>query len=208
MKIKNLLVLAFFALACSDHIIERAASDYFPYSEGNWWIYSDGALYEPQTVRLEVEAVDTILQVECYSLNFSGEFHYISKTGLALNEYIQLSQNYGGQDYLIAEGFVKRIELPLVKGNIYSDSLVDSLDFFGEWIKGRYLVRGVVSDHQNDPVYGEIYKVIITTTRTITTPDTTITNEELKYEYYAPGIGLVRFDEQNTEFRLVEYNVE
>jgi len=200
-----MLVLVF---SCQNHIIERSASEYFPLKEGNWWHYANNDLYNPQVINIVVESLDTLLQRECYPFNISGEFRYFSKDQEGVKEYIKITQNYGGYDYTILQGFITRLELPLVRGNQFSDSLVDSLDFFGQWIKGRYLINGLVSDYQNDELYGAVYKLIISIFQFITTLDSTIASEEYVEEYYAPSIGLIRFKNRDGEFNLTEYHVE
>jgi hypothetical protein len=194
-------------LGC-DSIIERAASDYFPMNEGNWWFYANSDLYNPENINITVEPPDTILQRECYPFNSSGDFHYYTKDQEGIKEYIKITQSYGGSDYIILQGFVTRLELPLVRGNQFSDSLVDSLDFFGQWIKVRYLINGLVSEYHDDEIYGDLYKVIVSQYQSITTEDSAITVEEYIEEYYAPGIGLVKFKNHDGEFEITDFHIE
>ncbi|MGB9719961.1 MAG: hypothetical protein ACPL28_00570 [bacterium] len=194
--------------ACQNHIIERSATNYFPIKEGNWWYYANNDLYNPKNINITVEAPDTILQCECYPFNVSGEFHYYLKDQKGIKEYILMTENYGGYDYTVLQGFVTRLELPLVRGNQFSDSLIDSLDLAGQWIKAFYSIKGLVSDYQNDEIYGEVYKIIISTYQYIATQDSTIANEEYFEEYYAPGIGLIRFKNRDGEFAITDFNIE
>lgn len=193
---------------CDNHIIERAASDYFPYDEGNWWRYSDNAVYEPQIIFVEVESLVAILGVACYPVTFSGEVHYFAKGNKGINEYIEIVHNFSGEDYTIVQGFIKRIELPLIKGNVYQDSLYDSLSVSGIWLKAKYKISGVISEYQYEDLYGEVYKIWLTTTRNIILPDTTTTEENYVVEYYAPDIGLIRFANEQGEYNLSEYEVQ
>jgi|UniRef100_A0A7V3RFV0 hypothetical protein len=208
--IKKCFSFVFFILFvnCDNHIIERSANDYFPLKQGDWWSYTNLDLYEPVSVVITVEALDTILQRECYPFNISGDFHYYTRDQDGIKEYIKLTQNYGGDEYTILQGFVTRLELPLVSGNRFLDSLADSVEFFGKWIKGRYLINGLVSDHQKDDVYGEVYRVIINLSKTIITPDSTIASEDYFEEYYAPGIGMVRFKNKDGDFRIKDFHIE
>lgn len=203
-----LCVIIISSNSCKNNIIERAGSEYFPIKEGNWWRYANNDLYEPEIVSITVEPVDTLLQREVYPFNISGEFHYFSKDIRGIKEYIEMTHNYGGSIYTILQGYITRLELPLVSGNRFIDSLSDSLDFFGEWIKARYLIDGLVSDYQDDELYGEVYKVIISISESIATPDSTISSQIYLEEYYAPGIGLVRFKNSNSEFSLTDYHLE
>ncbi|MEO0184770.1 MAG: hypothetical protein ABIL20_03120 [candidate division WOR-3 bacterium] len=194
--------------ACENNIIERSATDYFPIKEGNWWYYANNDLYNPKNINITVESPDIILQRECYPFNVSGEFHYYSKDQKGIKEYILVTQNYGGYDYTILQGFVTRLELPLVQGNQFSDSLVDSLDLAGQWIKAYYSINGLVSDYQNNEIYGEVYRIIISKHQYISTQDSTIANEEYVEEYYAPNIGLIKFKNRDGEFTVTDFHIE
>lgn len=195
-------------IACKNHIIERSASDYFPIKEGNWWNYTNDDLYNPVSMNITIEKPDTILQRECYPFNVSGEFHYYSKDLEGIKEYIKVIENYGGSDYTILEGFIFRLELPFIKGNRFIDSLVDSLDFFGQWIKARYVINALVSDYQQDEIYGEVYRVIINRYQSVMTQDSTTSKEEYVEEYYAPGIGMIEFKNSEGRFRLKDFHIE
>ncbi|MEO0094486.1 MAG: hypothetical protein ABIL46_03620 [candidate division WOR-3 bacterium] len=212
MNFKGIFKILFLGLlllsACENHIIERSASEYFPISEGNWWAYSNDDLYNPININITVEAEDTILQRECYPFNISGEFRYYSKDLEGIKEYIKIVKSYGGSDYTILEGFVCRLELPLVSGNRFIDSLVDSLNFFGQWIKARYIINALVSEYQQDEIYGEVYRVIINRYQSVTTQDSTISKEEYIEEYYAPYIGMIEFINLEGRFRLKDFHIE
>ena len=119
----KLAVLFIVLVSCQDYIVERSASDYFPLSEGNWWQYSRDALYDPMTILVEVEALDTVVQVECYPVNFSDGTRFYARDSKGISEYVRITHTFSGNDYTIAEGFVRRLELPLVKGSAYTDSL-------------------------------------------------------------------------------------
>jgi len=202
------LTLFMLLLACDNYIIERSASEYFPYREGNWWRYSNNSLYDPKTILTEVEQLDTLLQIECYPVSFSGDVKYLAKTDDAIDQYINITHFVAGNEYTILKGFIKRIELPLVQGNAYHDMLTDSLYLFGNWIKGKYEINGLVSRYENDKSYGEIYKVILTTTEMLVLSDTTIINTTNLEEYYAPDIGLVKFNDGEDEYHLLDYEIK
>lgn len=197
-----------FSIFCKNNIIERSGHQYFPIKEGNWWRYANNDLYKPEIITITVESVDTLLQREVYPFNVSGKFHYFSKDTKGIKEYIEMTHNYGGSIYTILQGYVTRLELPLLSGNRFIDSLSDSLNFFGGWIKAHYLINGLVSGYQDDELYGEVYKVIISISESVTTPDSSISSELYLEEYYAPGIGLVRFKNNDGEFSLAEYHLE
>lgn len=212
MNYRGILAILFWGLllfnTCKNHIIERSASEYFPLKEGNWWNYTNDDLYNPVSINITIEEPETILQRLCYPFNVSGEFHYYSKEQEGIKEYIKIIQNYGGSDYTILEGFIFRLELPLVTGNRFIDSLVDSLNFFGQWMKARYIINALVSEYQQDEIYGEVYRVIINRYQSVITQDSTIAKEEYLEEYYAPGIGMIAFKNSAGRFRLKDFHIE
>ncbi len=195
-------------VACKNQIVERSASEYFPLKEGNWWNYSNDDLYNPVSINITIESPDTILQRECYPFNISGEFHYYSKDQEGIKEYVKIVQSYGGLDYKILEGFICRLELPFVAGNRFVDSLVDSLDFFGQWIKARYIINALVSEYQQHEIYGEVYRIIINRYHSIITQDSTVSKEEYIEEYYAPNIGMIEFINSAGRFSLRDFHIE
>ncbi|MCX7995871.1 MAG: hypothetical protein N3A65_08925 [candidate division WOR-3 bacterium] len=195
-------------VSCDNFIIERSASDYFPMEEGNWWFYSNDDLYDPKSINITVEPVDTILERECFPFNVSGEFRFYSKDVEGIKEYIKITENYGGNELTILQGFITRLELPLVSGNRFTDSLTDSLDFYGRWIKVRYVIYGFVSDYYEDRIYGGVYKVIINKRQTIAVEDSVILKEEYLEEHYAPGIGMIEFRNAQGIFRIKDFHLE
>lgn len=206
--VRLLVGCAVIFLSCQDFIVERSASDYFPLSEGDWWFYSNNDLYDPRTILIEVEALDTIAQVECYPVNFSDGTRYYVKDSKGISEYIKITHTFSGNDYTVAEGFVRRLELPLVKGSAYNDSVFGSLDVSGEFIYAVHRVDGFVSDYEYDDLYGSIYKVMLTAVTSIAYEDSTIQTTRQVEEYYAPGIGLVRFDVNDGSYRLIDYGID
>ena len=206
--VKLAIVFAIIFLSCQDYIIERSASDYFPLSEGDWWQYSRDDLYDPMTILVEVEALDTIVQVECYPVNFADETRYYAKDTKGISEYVQITRTFSGNVYTIAQGFVRRLELPLVKGSAFSDSVYGSLDVSGELIYAVYRVDGFVSDFEDDDLYGSVYRVSLSAVTSIAFQDSTVQTTRQVEEYYAPGIGLVHFDQDDGSYRLIDFEIE
>ena len=195
-------------VSCQDYIVERSASDYFPLSEGNWWLYSRDELYDPMTILVEVEALDTVVQVECYPVNFSDGTRFYAQDSKGISEYVRIAHTFSGNEYTVAEGFVRRLELPLVKGSAYADSVFGSLDVSGELIYAVHRVDGFVIDFEDDELYGSVYRLSISAVTSITYQDTTIQTTHQVEEYYAPEIGLVRFDMHDGSYRLIDYDIE
>jgi hypothetical protein len=201
-----LLAVGVLLLTSCDRIIERATSDYFPYEEGNWWRYRGN----DDTVFVEVEPSDTLLQTEVIPVSFSGDIKYFVKDDEALSEYVKIIYNFSGDDYTIIENFIPRVELPLVSGNVYQDSLVDSLDIFGQWVTAKYYMSGSVSAQTyTDSLYeGDVYLVERVTISQLISNDTTIIDTITVEEYYAPDIGLVRFHSEQGVYNLIDYDIQ
>lgn len=102
-----------------------------------------------------------------------------------------------------------RIELPLLDGNTFNDSLIDSLELFGEWVKAAYHVNGEVStDEYSSGLYdGDVYRVEISIRETLTAIDTTIIHDTYVEELYAPDIGLIQIRAGNSEYNLIAYHL-
>jgi hypothetical protein len=83
----------------------------------------------------------------------------------------------------------------------------DSVNVGGVFIQGKCRIDGLVSEYEDNSLYGNIYKIIINTRETIIAPDTTIASTSSVEEYYAPGIGLVRFIDDEGDFNLSDYQL-
>ncbi len=199
------LVTLLFLLSCENHIIERAASDYFPFSEGNWWRY----VSNNDTVLVKIEPPDTILQVECFPVSFGGYVKHLAKDSKAITEYINIVYNFAGDDYTIIDDFIMRIELPLVKGNAWEDSLVDSLNVSAQLIKAKYSISGRVTEYAYvDNFDCDVYTIELSTIELLTSPDTTLTDTSYVVEHYAPDIGLAQFENEDGEYTLIDYDIQ
>lgn len=198
------ILVSFLFVSCGDNIIQRAASDYFLYREGNWWqLVSD-----QDTMLVEIEAVDTLLQVECFPISFGGYTKHLTKRPDAISQYIKVTTNFGGADHTVIEDFIKRIELPLVDGNTWQDSLVDSVFVAGAWVKAKFYVSGSILGFETIGGYGDVYTIEIRNIETIISPDTMMIDTIDVLEDYAPDIGLVRFEHTDGVFNLIDYEVE
>ncbi len=204
----RLLAAALLIAGCSNHIIQRAADDFLPLEPGNWWLYSNASSYEPQTVYREVEPAETLLNVECFPVTTSGIPAYYAIVDAGIREYIKIVYAFAGAEYTVLEGFVLRLETPLVEGNRFADSLVDSISVAGAWIKARYVVNGLVSDYESHDIYGSVYPVHLSIQETVITPDSTLVLDRSITELYAPDIGLVQFENEQSTFHLSDYFVQ
>lgn len=198
------ILVSFLSVNCGDNIIQRAASDYFLYREGNWWQLAG----DQDTMLVEVEAVDTLLQVECFPVSFGGYTKHLTKRPDAISQYIKVTTNFGGADHTVIEDFIKRIELPLVDSNTWQDSLVDSVFVSGAWVKAKFYVSGSILGFETIGGYGDVYSIEIRNIEVIISPDTMMIDTIDVLEDYAPDIGLVRFEHADGIFDLIDYEVE
>ncbi len=201
----RLLILIFLFVACSDnHFVQRAASDYFPLEEGNMWRY----VSETDTVIVEVEPLDTLLDRECYPVSYGGYTSWYAKTSHAIEEYVKVVHFFSGSEFTIIEDYAMRLELPFVDGNSWQDSLVSSLEISGQLVTAKYYIEGEVTGYEADDEYGDVYMIELTQTEMIITPDTTYTETEVLSETYGPEIGLTRFDHGAGEYTLIDYELQ
>ena len=203
MKYKYAFLIFLFIHCGDNHIVQRAAEDYFPLREGYWWQYSN----QNDTILVEVEPLDTILQIECFPVSYNGTVEYLAKHDESISQYIIRLYNFAGIDYTLLEDFIVRIELPLVRGNSYRHVLTDSILVAGQLIRANYEVIGDVIDFAYEPEYGDVYEVRITTIETLIKPDTAHTDTTEFTEYYAPGVGMIGFRDTASEYNLIEYNI-
>ena len=205
MKYRFLLVLVLFLFCSNENFVQRASRDYFLFEEGNWWRYASG----DDTMLVEVEPADTILQTECFPVSFGGYTRYLAESHTAIIEYINVLYNFAGDDYTIIDDFVMRIELPLVDGNNWEDSLVGSLEVAGQLIQAKYHVRGVVTGFTHDDNFdGDVYTIELSSVERVILLDTTMLDSSYVVEHYAPDIGLVLFDNEVGEYILIDYEVQ
>ncbi len=203
MRYSYLLLILLVGSCSDDLIIQRAAGDYFPLREGSWWRYAG----QNDTVFVEVEPPETLLQVECFPVSYNGTVKYLAKYDGSISQYIVRSYNFAGTDYTLLEDFVVRIELPLVRGNTYEHVLRDSIIVSGIQLKTTYEVHGEVIDFAHDAAYGDIYEVRIMTIETIVESDSTYTDTVETTEFYADGMGMVRFADGASTYELVDHYI-
>lgn len=203
MKYEYAFLILLFIHCGDNHIVQRAAEDYFPLREGYRWQYSS----ESDTILVEVEPMDTILQIECFPVSYNGRAKYIAKHDASISQYVLKLYNYAGTDYTLLEDFIVRIELPLITGNSYRYLLTDSILVAGQSITATYEIIGDVTDFAYDPEYGDVYEIHIMTIETLIRPDSTYIDTTDITEYYGPGVGMIRFHDGADDYNLIEHNI-
>ncbi|MGD8979374.1 MAG: hypothetical protein PVH23_04835 [candidate division WOR-3 bacterium] len=199
----RILLGAMLTIFCSDnHIVQRAAQDYFPLRAEYWWRYASAS----DTLYVEVEPADTILEIQYYPVSYNGVVKYLSKFDNGIAQYVRKVYNYAGNDHTVLEDFIIRLELPLIAENSYQHRLSDSIQVANQLIKAQYDIEGIVVDYLHDSEYGDVYEVSITTIESLITPDTSIVDTNEVTEYYAPSVGMIRLIDGASEYELLEYN--
>ena len=203
MKCKILLALLLILFCGDNHIIQRAAEDYFPLDTEYWWLYGSGN----DTIFVEVEPADTLLGIEYFPVSYNGVVRNLAESDNGIAQYVKIVYDYAGNDHTIIEDFLMRIELPLIKDNSYQYFLSDSIDVAGQLIKASYEINGTIVDYTSDDDYGDVYELSLRTIESLITPDTSIIDTTDVTEFYAPGIGMIRFSDGTSEYRLIEYSI-
>ena len=203
MKYKISLIALLIVFCGDNHIVQRAAEDYYPLRADYWWRYAS----ENDTVLVEVEPADTLLQIECFPVSYNGVVQYLTKSDYAVSKYVKKVYNYAGNDHTVIEDFVVRIELPFINGNSYEYYLADSIYVAGQLIKTEYRITATVIDFAYESDYGDTYEINLLTIESMITPDTSIVDTSEYIEYYAPGVGMIRFVDGTSEYHLIEHNI-
>lgn len=203
MKYSGLLILLLLVGCGDNHIVQRGSADYYPLRADAWWLYAG----QGDTILIEVEPEDTLLGTACFPVSRNGVAAYLAEYAGAIAQYVAATYNFAGEDYTVFEGFVVRIELPLVQGNIYHHLLADSITVAGQSIHARYEVTGEIIGFDFEAAYGDVYEVITTTIRLLSVDGNEVADTTAVTEYYAPGVGMIRFRDGTTEYELIEYNI-
>jgi hypothetical protein len=201
----SVIAIILVCVSCDEHIIQRAASDYFQYEPGNWWRLIGTA----DTLYVEVESPDTIDQIEVIPVSYNGKARFVFEGDEALYEHISVVYTFSGSEYPVIDDFIARIELPFVNGNTWHDSLTGSIEVAGQEVTAQYHVWGSIIDCQYSDTYdGDVYTIEIMTRTQMVTSDTTVTDSVSVREEFAPGIGIVRFHSGTEEYFLTDYLVQ
>ena len=195
-------IVLFGIVDCGNHIVQRAVEDYFQYHEGNWW----QLVGTSDTMYVEVEPADTVLQKHVMPVSYNGIARMIHDADEALYEFISVEYTFAGSPFTVINDFAVFIELPMVKGNTWRDSLIDSLEVSGQVVHATYHVWGIVSDCAYDERHGgDVYTIELNSVLSVTSPDTAIIDSSAILEEYAPGTGVVRFRNETDDYLLDEY---
>jgi hypothetical protein len=191
--------------------IARIKEEYVPLDEvGNYWIYTDRDGIEKyvevveNTTNIEFDSREAIILEENYSESywFKGD-SYISR-------YRIVEVNFNGELYPVEQRWQNYLELPFVKGNVWEDTWSDTLLFFNEILTRTNNLKAEVENYEHiETEAGEFkncYRIRFHTEEAIYSSivgDTTV--ERTYWEWYAPGVGLVKSSDGYEIWQLTHY---
>ncbi len=204
------IILSLVFFGCDNPLIHRMSADYFPMeTAGNRWEFEseDG-------VKLLLLSSGEAMKGDrdCFLVerNYSPEYWYEDSRELA--KYEIEYHGFGGERIVLTGRWVRYLELPLVLGNSWSDSVDVQKTVSGEDVQRKVMSRGEVEAIEFVDVqagrFDHCYKVKMTKSREtlvdsiLLESDTTLT-----YEWYAPDVGLVKFSENGTVYNLIRVTI-
>lgn len=203
MVIRKLLVLVIIFFGC-ENIVSRMSKDYFPLKTTDKWEYEDT---EGNLRVIEVTGDSVVKEFPCKIVlnNFKPEFWY--KDEEKVKKFIVKTINIDGEDYTLEDEYRTYYLLPFIKNNIWEDSLKNIVEIYGDSITFTHKIEGEVLDIEDmvSVPAGDFYEVYkLTVKETFTLNDSTW--GDTSYEWYAPGIGLIK-RQNTTEEVLKKYSV-
>lgn len=206
MKLKTLCYFLFFLLSCNnnDWILYRAGNDYFPLKKGNWWQYETNGIFE----MVEVKGDTIVYDRPCVHLlrNFADEY-WVKDNGDVKKLELR-TVNYNGTDYLIQKAWLLQYRLPFVLGSFWSEAFADTVVVLGDTHRIKQTITRQVFEITDITVpagtFLQTYKIEYT--------ETFILNDSTEYysgyEWFAPGVGLIKKISNNIEKILNDYSVK
>ncbi len=191
-----------FIFGCSqDHIVLRATADYFPFKVGNYWKYEDAVSKIPHIVEVKMDSVVFGRSCTVVEDNFK-ESYWVKSEGWVEKFVVKTITRYGEEDTL-EQAYRAYYLLPFVVGNIWSDTLADTVVVMTDTIIFHHAIDVTVAGIEDVNNFTDTYKV--ETVETVSQNDSTETT--VTTEWFAPGIGLVKRVGEGVEEILIEYQV-
>lgn len=173
---------------CSDMTFYRAKSDYFPLVPGSRWTYqvSGDAAIDSVGGDSSVAGRACVIVLRDYAPE------YWTKQLTAVRQFIQLSANRGGQEYVLEERYGLVYALPFVEGATWNESFRDTVVLMGTdtvFLKDSVSGRVAAIEDVETPAGTFIQCYRIDSHREVVAAELSFT---LDYsEWLAPGVGLV-----------------
>ncbi len=189
-----ILSILVFLSGCNNYIFR----DYFPLKDGNQWVYTDGESDFLSYVEEYVEDYDTV-----YHLVLGSKSMFLKKDYDGIHVKRELIKTYLGEKIFFDEIYEYYLPNPPVNGDSFIIEKNLEKIAFGDTIFYYYMnfvkVRYLNKLEFNEKKFRDCYKVerfLILDTDTIQTK-----------EYYAPEIGLVKFEENGKVWYIKEWSL-
>ena len=190
------------APGCSDMTFYRAKSDYFPLVPGSRWTY-DAAGY---TAIDSVVGDSSVAGRACVIVLRDYAPEYWTKQVMAVRQFVHLSANRGGQEYVLEERYGLVYALPLVEGATWDESFRDTVVLMGTdtvFLKDSVSGRVAAVEDVETPAGTFIQCYRVETHREVEAAEVSFTADYS--EWLAPGVGLVRRVTGTDTTRLTDY---
>jgi len=177
------------AAGCGDMTFYRAKSDYFPLVPGSRWTY-EAAGY---TAIDSVVGDSSVAGRACVVVLRDYAPEYWTKQLTAVRQFVHLSANRGGQEYVLEERYRLVYALPLVEGATWDESFRDTVVLMGTdtvFLKDSVSGRVAAIEDVETPAgtFIQCYRVEIH--REVAAAELSFTADYS--EWVAPGVGLVK----------------
>lgn len=177
-----------------DPLVYRIGSDYIPMDAvGNTWSYN---LSSGGEKLVSVAGSSIMLRRDCMRVQVNFQDGYWYKGEDYFDEYVKTTYLFN-EEFVLEERWARRLALPLVLGNTWTDEFENTIMVYGEPVKRSVTLVGKVVAIRDVSVpagrFDQCYVVRLEQVGVIDTPygngsvDSTFVEE-----YYAPDIGLVK----------------
>jgi len=201
-----ILLVTLFGISCNnnDWILFRASNNYFPLTTGNKWTYETNGATELVKVIGDTNAYG----ISCSYLtrNFADEFW--TRDNSEVKKLVIRTVNFGGTDYTIQEVWAVQYHLPFILGNYWSNTYNNTTTVLGDtYFTSQTITRKVVAvEDVNVPAGSFLQTYKLECIENVTINDST--EQYSGFEWYAPGLGLVKSIINNTTKELIDYSVK
>jgi hypothetical protein len=205
MRSKYLLPAVLALLSCPDEIVLRSTADYYPEHPGSYWQYR----CDTSQIFVALEAETTVANYEAGLYAVNGEPNFRTRQPDGVLYYFDVRVPYGGYEYSMETRYRRWLALPIVAGRRWSDTVIDSIEIAGQWVKLEHRISGQVvgfEDHETPAgAFSSVYHVEIVNVCRISSSIYSRLDSVTVHEYYAPDVGVVVIDSSGQRFDLEAY---
>lgn len=183
------------AAGCTmDPLVYRVASDYMPVNTvGNTWAYELSGGGEKSVL---VAGSDVLLGRECVRVQVNFEDHYWYRDDDQFDVYVNTVYLFN-EEFVLEERWGRRLVLPLILGNTWTEEFENTVDVYGESVKRTVTTKGeVIAIRDVSVPAGRFEQCYVVRSETVGETETPYGNGRVDSsfveEYYAPEIGLIK----------------